>query len=720
MKFVARIVAMPLAFKIPALVAAAAFIAVVTISAVSYMLSASAMEREAQAKYAALLEARADALDAYLGSIREDLVITASNYMVADALMAFSEGFDVFRTRGDATKGLQNLYIDNNKNPAGERQKLDDAGDGSGYSGSHAVFNPWFRKYVETRGYYDLFLISAEGDVVYTDFKEADFATNLNSGAARETDLAKLFHKLAANHKEGEVAFSDFAPYSPSNGAAASFIATPVMQGDKFLGILAFQMPVARVNKIMQSADGMGESGETYLVGGDGLMRSDSRFEKESTILKRKIDSQSVTEAVSGQSGSIQIHDYRGQLVQSAYRPFDFEGVRWAIIGEIDVAEMMQATTHMRNLAAIVGLLVLLGVGLIGMLVARSITRPISHMTEAMKTLADGDHSVIIPATERIDELGLMASAVQVFKDNMIKAAALAAEQAAENAAKLARTERLEGLTSAFEIKVGALVQSLSAAATEMESTAGAMTSLAEQGNSKAMTVATAAEQTSANVQTVATATEELSASIQEISQQVANSSRIATQAVEDARATDAVVQELAVGAQKIGEIIQLINDIAGQTNLLALNATIEAARAGDAGKGFAVVASEVKSLATQTARATDEISAQITQIQNATGQVVTAISGIGTTIQEMSEIASAIASAVEEQGAATMEISRNVQQAAQGTEDVTRSIIDVRQASTDTGAASEQVLGAAGELSRNSNDLSREVDEFLEGVKAA
>jgi methyl-accepting chemotaxis protein len=355
-----------------------------------------------------------------------------------------------------------------------------------------------------------------------------------------------------------------------------------------------------------------------------------------------------------------------------------------------------------------------------GFMIIVSVSTPIQAMTAAMKRLADHDLTTVVLGVERKDEIGSMAGAVQVFKDNMIKGDELAAAQAAENEAKQQRAARLESLTKSFESKVGTLVQSLSAAATEMESTASSMTALAEQGNNKAMTVASAAEQTSANVQTVATATEELTASIQEISKQVANSARIASKAVDDARATDGVVQELAVGAQKIGEIIQLINDIAGQTNLLALNATIEAARAGDAGKGFAVVASEVKSLATQTAKATDEISAQITQIQGATDQAVVAIKGIGSTIQEMSEIAAAIASAVEEQGAATVEISRNVQQAAQGTEEVSRSIVDVKQASTDTGAASTQVLGAAGELSRNSNDLSKEVESFLSGVKAA
>ncbi len=358
--------------------------------------------------------------------------------------------------------------------------------------------------------------------------------------------------------------------------------------------------------------------------------------------------------------------------------------------------------------------------GLAGFAIVASVSKPIQAMTEAMKRLAGHDMTVQIVGVGRKDEIGSMAEAVQVFKDNMIEADRLAAEQAAENEAKVRRATQLERLTRTFEDKVGTLVGALSAAATEMESTAGAMSNVAEQGNKQALIVASSAEQTSANVQTVATATEELSASIQEISKQVATSARIASKAVDDARETDGVVQALATGAQKIGEIVQLINDIAGQTNLLALNATIEAARAGDAGKGFAVVASEVKSLATQTAKATDEISSQITQIQEATGQAVSAIKGIGSTIQEMSEIAATIASAVEEQGAATLEISRNVQQAAQGTEEVSRSITDVKQAATDTGAAASQVLGSAGELARNSSDLRHEVDSFLAGVKAA
>ncbi|MGV8998067.1 MAG: methyl-accepting chemotaxis protein [Parvibaculaceae bacterium] len=380
-----------------------------------------------------------------------------------------------------------------------------------------------------------------------------------------------------------------------------------------------------------------------------------------------------------------------------------------------DSANVAQTSMILMSIFGIFG-----GIGLGYLLASGGIAKPLGHSIGNVKDLAAGNTGIDIYGTERGDEVGLIASALQVFKDNMIKGNELAAAQAAENIAKLKRTARLEELTTNFEAKVGALVGSLSAAATEMESTASSMTNLAETGNTKASAVASAAEQTSANVQTVATATEELSASIQEISQQVANSARIATRAVEDAHQTDIIVQDLSSGAHKIGEIVQLISEIASQTNLLALNATIEAARAGESGKGFAVVASEVKSLATQTAKATEEISGQIHHIQSATHQAVAAIQNISTTIQEMNEIASAIASAVEEQGAATQEISRNVQQAAQGTEDVTVSIVDVQHASAETGSASEQVSIAANELSRNSNDLSREVDEFLAGVKAA
>jgi methyl-accepting chemotaxis protein len=387
-----------------------------------------------------------------------------------------------------------------------------------------------------------------------------------------------------------------------------------------------------------------------------------------------------------------------------------------------DAAAQMSATIYDTGRYWIIGLLVVtiaLGVG-VALLIIGGVSKPISAMTEAMKRLAGHDLKTEIIGVGRKDEIGAMAGAVQVFKDNMIEADRLTAAQAAERQAKEKRAQALDTLTKNFDAKVRELVGSLSSAATEMEATARSMTTTADETNKQSLTVASATEQASANVQTVATASEELSSSIQEIARQVAQSSKIAMQAVDDAKHTDETVQELATGAQKIGEVVTLIQSIASQTNLLALNATIEAARAGEAGKGFAVVASEVKALANQTAKATDEIATQVGQIQDSTKLAVEAIRGIAKTIDEISGIANAIASAVEQQGSATQEIARNVQQAAQGTHEVTKNIVLVKDASAATGAAATQVLGAAGELAQQAQSLNREVDSFLTGVKAA
>jgi methyl-accepting chemotaxis protein len=368
---------------------------------------------------------------------------------------------------------------------------------------------------------------------------------------------------------------------------------------------------------------------------------------------------------------------------------------------------------------------VMLGVGL-GLAAAvvyattRAIVPPITAMTGAMGRLAEGDHGVDVPGADRRDEVGLMAKAVLVFKENMIRAKELAAREAEAQKQREARAQAIEQLTNGFDSDVTMVLKTVASATTEMQATAQSMTATAEETSRQSTAVAAASDQASTNVQTVASAAEELSSSIVEISRQVSQSAQIAGKAVADAEQTNERVRGLAEAAQKIGDVVSLINDIASQTNLLALNATIEAARAGEAGKGFAVVASEVKSLANQTAKATEDIAAQISAIQSSTRDAVGAIGGIGSVIREINEIATTIASAVEEQGAATQEIARNVQQAAQGTTEVSSNISGVTEAATSTGAAAEQVLAASSELSQQSETLRGKVETFLAAVKAA
>jgi methyl-accepting chemotaxis protein len=370
-------------------------------------------------------------------------------------------------------------------------------------------------------------------------------------------------------------------------------------------------------------------------------------------------------------------------------------------------------------LVVILGFAVIAGAA-VSLFLVRDVSAGIASIVGPMQALGEGDLSAEVPHRGEKTEMGAMADALQIFKEALIakKSADEAAGRDAE--AKIERGRCVDSITRQFEAMIGEIVNTVSAASSQLEASAGTLTSTASRSKELATTVAAASEEATSNVQSVASATEELSSSVTEISRQVQESARMAGDAVGQARSTTDRVSELSKAATRIGDVVELINTIAGQTNLLALNATIEAARAGEAGRGFAVVASEVKALAEQTSKATGEIGQQISGIQAATQDSVNAIKDISSTIERLSEISSAIAAAVEEQGAATQEISRNVQQAAHGTQQVSANISDVERGATETGSASSQVLSAAKALSGDSTRLKQEVSSFLSSVRAA
>ncbi|MGA7070376.1 methyl-accepting chemotaxis protein [Bradyrhizobium sp.] len=399
----------------------------------------------------------------------------------------------------------------------------------------------------------------------------------------------------------------------------------------------------------------------------------------------------------------------------------EFKPYGWVVGAGIyldDVSTIFWEQARNRAILVVVALLV---AGGLFFLLGRSIVNPITAMTMAMRKIAEGDTLTAIPALERGDEVGAMAQSVQVFKDNMIEAGRLRGEQdVLKTQADSERKLLLVRMADEFERGVLASLDSFAGSASEMQATSKSMSSTAIEASQQATSVAAVAEQASVNVQTVAAATEELSSSVSEIGRQVTQSTEIAGQAVSEANRTNVTVQGLSAAAQKIGDVVKLISDIASQTNLLALNATIEAARAGEAGRGFAVVANEVKSLASQTAKATDEISAQVGAMQGATTEAVQAIEGIGRTIGAINEITSAISIAVDQQGTATQEIARNVQEAALGTGQVSSNIASVNHAAEKTGSASNGVLASAEQLSRQAATLRGDVDRFLANIRAA
>jgi methyl-accepting chemotaxis protein len=380
--------------------------------------------------------------------------------------------------------------------------------------------------------------------------------------------------------------------------------------------------------------------------------------------------------------------------------------------------------TKLRPVILALGLATLLiGVvsGTAAWIIGRSISRPLGQLGACMRALADGDLGGEIPGVGRGDEVGAMAATVQIFKDNAVRMRELEKAEADTRAGAAAeRRTAMEHIASDFENSVNGIVQSVTTAAAGMQSTAQSITATASDASARAATVGAASESASSNVETVAAAAEELSSSVAEISRQVTRSSEIASKAVSEAERTNATVQILSTGAEKIGEVVKLIHSIAAQTNLLALNATIEAARAGESGRGFAVVASEVKALANQTAKATEEISAQVAAMQSSTGDAVTAINGITETITQMSEITINISTAIEQQGDATREIARNIQSVATGSAEISSHIGGVTSSAAATGKAASDVLANARQLDQQSGMLSSAVNGFLAKVRAA
>jgi methyl-accepting chemotaxis protein len=371
--------------------------------------------------------------------------------------------------------------------------------------------------------------------------------------------------------------------------------------------------------------------------------------------------------------------------------------------------------------AAIAALCGLLIAGLTAFWLGRGIVVPLAKTCDVMDQMTKGNLAFDVPFVNRKNEIGRIARSLQVFKDHLVETTRLRIEQEQMKLRTAEDRKAVMGrIADEFEHSIGGVIRGTAAAADELQNSASSMSEIAEDTTGQSARVAAAAEQTASNVQAVAASAEELSSSIKEIARQVTQSTSIAQNAVEQATRTETMVEKLVHSTQKIGEVMALIQTIAGQTNLLALNATIEAARAGEAGKGFAVVANEVKALSSQTAKATDEIASQIQAIRDATGSTVDAIREIGTTIGQMNEIAGSIAAAVEEQGAATQEIARSVQQAAQGTQDVMQTIVGVREASGQVDSAATRVLSAAGQLTTQSEQLKNETGKFLGNIRAA
>jgi methyl-accepting chemotaxis protein len=707
--------AQPISRKLPAVVAALAALAALATGTAGYLKAASDRAALTATALAEAAVARRDALEAYLATISRDLDAVATNPHTLEALTALRTGYAELGTNAEAA--LQKAYITDNPHPLGQKENLDTAEDGSIYSQAHARLHGWFRSFLRNNGYYDIFLFDTDGDLVYTVFKELDFATNLRDGRWSDTGLGRVFKGALA----GETVFDDFKPYAPSADAPAAFIARPIRNASgEIVGVLAFQMPIGNINATMATSDSNGASGETLLVGEDGLVRNQSRFAAEAPILSYEVPAPMLSATEGSKAGVISGVNRDGAPTRAGFAGLTYFGNDWVVVSDITKAE---ADAPLNALARDLGLAALL-IGLLataaGVWFARSLTRPLSALNGAMTRMAQGDLSLNVPGTDRADELGAMAKTVEVFRANGLRQRELEAQTRADAEARVARARMIEQLTATFERQSADGLRAVGAAATELEATARAMTENADRTSHMAANVAAGAEESGANAQTAAASAENLVNAISHIERAAQNSGRVTATAVTKAREATATVRSLSDTARRIGEVVDLIKGIADQTNLLALNATIEAARAGDAGRGFAIVASEVKSLANQTGAATEDIAGQITAIQTAIREVVSAIDGIDATISLVSKEAEAINNSVSMQTAVTNDIARNVREVSAAAGAVAGDISQVTQTAGETGAAANQVLAASRELAERADQLRNEVSNFLDRMKAA
>ena len=728
----------------------------------------SALSNQAFAQMESMRDVKKGQVLYYLQTIKNQLVTFSENRMIISAMDDFSKSFKTFMDENElsdqdvsdqrnklatyynqdfssayrdqnegqtpntstligqidsSTVALQYQYIKANPHPLGAKDTLDRANDRSQYSQTHERYHPIIRSYLKKFGYYDIFLVDAKtGNIVYSVFKELDFATSLIDGPYAGTNFAEAFKKANASSSPDTVVFTDFEQYFPSYEAPAGFVASPIFSEGRKIGILIFQFPIDNLNRIMAERAGMGESGETYLVGHDLLMRSDSYLDPDNHSVTAsfsrpdtgKVDTDATQRVFEGKTEERIITDYNGNPVLSAYTPLEYEGLRWALLAEIDKAEAFAAVKALQWVALTVAVIGIVAIVLVALLITRAIVRPVQGVVANLADLAEGegDLTTRLPITTQ-DEIGALAQRFNEFMDKL-------------HAMIKDITSGVDTLSSS-STELSAISQQMSASAEQTSGKSDRVAAATEEMSTNMDSVSAAMEQSSTNTGMVASAAEEMTATINEIAKNAENARAISDQAVSQTKDAGIQMANLGKAAQAIGKVTETITEISEQTNLLALNATIEAARAGEAGKGFAVVANEIKDLAKQTAEATLDIKQQIDGIQSSTGGTVETIEQIGKVINNVNDIVATIATAVEEQSVSTKEIAENISQISSGIGEVnenvaqssgvageiTQSINEVNQASSEMANSSSQVRLSAEELSKLAEQLNEMVGRF-------
>ncbi|WOI31984.1 methyl-accepting chemotaxis protein [Tritonibacter scottomollicae] len=689
---------------------------------------------------ASLLADRSASIRRMMNGIEADLVSLARSPATTSALAAFEESWAALGSDADTT--LQRAYIADNSHPSGEKHKLLRADGDATYHDAHETFHTGLRTLIETKGYYDAFLISPAGDIVYSVFKEMDYATNLIDGSYANSNLAEAFR--SANAAEvGEVIFADMQPYAPSNGAAAAFLATPVSAQDGTpLGVVALQVPVDLLGLITNNADGLGETAQVYLLGADRKTRTTSRFEDGFQVLEALPDNEQVALALDGERHFLDAATgISGHPVYAYSQPLGLDVANWALVVEQDVTDIMAPLRQQAWMLALIGLAICGVMSVFGWRIARSITRPLHHISKGMNTVAAGDLSTEVAEAQRGDEIGDIGKALLSLQDDL-RVARTAEEGRAEQQReqevvvenlstgllRLSQGDFSATIDTPFSGEHEKLRTDFNTTVTKLNDTLGQVVTAIERIRNGAAEINQSSDDLSHRTESQAATLEETAAALEEITASVKSAAdgarsveQITGEAKQEAEVSGQVVQnavtamtEIEQSSKKIEQIISVIDDIAFQTNLLALNAGVEAARAGEAGRGFAVVASEVRGLAQRSSDAAMEIKAligesskQVDQGVDLVGKAGEALETITKRVNHISQLISGIAEGAAEQS--------------NGIEEINTGMVQLDQVTQQNAAMVEEASAACQMLDSDASELGGVVANFrLAGKPAA
>ncbi|KQO86624.1 chemotaxis protein [Methylobacterium sp. Leaf92] len=715
------IAASRLGVRLPAMTIGLALLSAAAMGGLSWSSAKSGLIEAAGARLELAAAARRDGIELVADRMQADFLAAAGHPQIV------SNFPDLVETLDPSKPDFAGIVEAFQSPPTVEaRIALDSTPATAMYGRRHVKVQEVARRIVAEPGYADLIFLDESGRVVYTTTKGNDFAKSLDDPSLKETGLARLVERLKSQDP-GATAFEDFASY-PVGGPSAFIgramtkranVAMGTAQAVERIGFVVLRVTPALFDRTLAKRAGLGETGQILAAGADGRLRSNPPLNPAVKAGAPISDLGFSASQLSGGSFAYPAADGRHMAASATVSVL---GAPWTVVAEQTEAEAVGAVQTLSRTLALTALVVLLGTAILGLLLARSIVRPLSALTRALTALAARETLAEVPGSRRRDEIGDIARAVVTIRDMSLEEAAqqLQTTEAARLREEQARRTLLRDLADRFEDSVGGIVAGVAHAVAGLQGSAATMQNAVSGTAQRSTSVAGAAQQTASNVNAVAAAAEELGATVQEIGRQVEQATGMSAAAVQAASRTEETMAALAQAATRIGDVVGLVSTIASQTNLLALNATIEAARAGEAGRGFAVVASEVKELASQTARATDEIGQQITAIQGATEGASQAIQDIAQQIQAMRSVTTNIATAIEEQGATTQEIVRSMSQASTGTVEVTTNIAEVAQEAEGAGQAARAVATAADGLADQSNVLRSEVEKFLANVRAA